>query len=249
HPTEIRTSISPSSAVELNTNSALANYATEAGCIDVVEANNREILCIPSSCCEVIYKNICHSNKLDKGNMEMATVQEQNITTLLCAEIKRDQSANLTQLKVENNLRNVSRPSCKSHSCTELKITFALRNKKPDLKIKKSQKKSKNSICVCVVCNSVFNCERGLARHMLSHSEERPFECELCDSKFKFKNQLKGHKQTHLPEKLYFCYVCGAKFTLFAYLKSHMISHKNDKPFACSYCDSKFRRKEHLKGH
>ncbi|CAG2057375.1 unnamed protein product [Timema podura] len=31
HPTEIRTSISPSSVVELNTTSALANYATEAG--------------------------------------------------------------------------------------------------------------------------------------------------------------------------------------------------------------------------
>nr|CAD7424898.1 unnamed protein product [Timema monikensis] len=30
HPTEIRTSISPSSEVELNTTSALANYATEA---------------------------------------------------------------------------------------------------------------------------------------------------------------------------------------------------------------------------
>nr|CAD7579771.1 unnamed protein product [Timema californicum] len=30
HPTQIRTSISPSSAVELNTKSALANYATEA---------------------------------------------------------------------------------------------------------------------------------------------------------------------------------------------------------------------------
>nr|CAD7424188.1 unnamed protein product [Timema monikensis] len=29
HPTEIRTSISPSSAVEFNTTSALANYATE----------------------------------------------------------------------------------------------------------------------------------------------------------------------------------------------------------------------------
>nr|CAD7258792.1 unnamed protein product [Timema shepardi] len=31
HPTEIRTSISPSSAVELNTTSALANYTTDAG--------------------------------------------------------------------------------------------------------------------------------------------------------------------------------------------------------------------------
>nr|CAD7453010.1 unnamed protein product [Timema tahoe] len=31
HPTEIRTSISPSSTVELNTTGALANYATKAG--------------------------------------------------------------------------------------------------------------------------------------------------------------------------------------------------------------------------
>nr|CAD7259196.1 unnamed protein product [Timema shepardi] len=34
HPPEIRTSISPSSAVELNTTSTLANYATEAGTVD-----------------------------------------------------------------------------------------------------------------------------------------------------------------------------------------------------------------------
>nr|CAD7201797.1 unnamed protein product [Timema douglasi] len=39
HPTEIRTSISPSSAVELNTTSALANYATET----VVDANERPL--------------------------------------------------------------------------------------------------------------------------------------------------------------------------------------------------------------
>nr|CAD7424289.1 unnamed protein product [Timema monikensis] len=35
NPTRIRTSISPSSAVELNTTSALANYATEAGLASV----------------------------------------------------------------------------------------------------------------------------------------------------------------------------------------------------------------------
>nr|CAD7603752.1 unnamed protein product [Timema genevievae] len=39
HPTEIRTSISPSSAVGLNTTSALANYATEAGQIPILLTN------------------------------------------------------------------------------------------------------------------------------------------------------------------------------------------------------------------
>nr|CAD7425966.1 unnamed protein product [Timema monikensis] len=39
HPTEIRTSISPSSAVELNTTSALANYATEAVSVLYIKFN------------------------------------------------------------------------------------------------------------------------------------------------------------------------------------------------------------------
>nr|CAD7394881.1 unnamed protein product [Timema cristinae] len=43
HPTEIRTSISPSSAVELNTTSALANYATEAGCVRWLEMEQFDI--------------------------------------------------------------------------------------------------------------------------------------------------------------------------------------------------------------
>nr|CAD7201387.1 unnamed protein product [Timema douglasi] len=46
HPTEIRTSISPSSAVELSTTSALANYATEAGyvIVDVDDCDNMQMM-------------------------------------------------------------------------------------------------------------------------------------------------------------------------------------------------------------
>nr|CAD7393296.1 unnamed protein product [Timema cristinae] len=41
HPTEIRTSISPSSAVGLNTTSALANYATEAAALKAALSNSK----------------------------------------------------------------------------------------------------------------------------------------------------------------------------------------------------------------
>nr|CAD7571575.1 unnamed protein product [Timema californicum] len=43
HPTEIRTSISPSSAVELNTTSALSNYVTEAGFISKGKENTYDM--------------------------------------------------------------------------------------------------------------------------------------------------------------------------------------------------------------
>nr|CAD7441125.1 unnamed protein product [Timema bartmani] len=44
HPTEVRISISPFSAVELNTTSVLANYATEAGGFDPATITNERLL-------------------------------------------------------------------------------------------------------------------------------------------------------------------------------------------------------------
>nr|CAD7196124.1 unnamed protein product [Timema douglasi] len=50
HPTEIRTSISPSSAVELNTTSALANYATEVGICEFLFNTLDCMSCLSPNC-------------------------------------------------------------------------------------------------------------------------------------------------------------------------------------------------------
>nr|CAD7442598.1 unnamed protein product [Timema bartmani] len=65
HPTEIRTLISPSSAVGLNTTSALANYATEAGV---------EICSPPYS-----YKSLLH--ELAAASDEVSSVRPQSLET------------------------------------------------------------------------------------------------------------------------------------------------------------------------
>nr|CAD7261902.1 unnamed protein product [Timema shepardi] len=65
HPTEIQTSISPSSAVELNTTRALANYATEAGINSLV---------------------YCHSNILDHVTNDASLT---DIQQLLRSELLR----------------------------------------------------------------------------------------------------------------------------------------------------------------
>nr|CAD7410844.1 unnamed protein product [Timema poppensis] len=60
HPTEIRTSISLSSAVELNTTSALANYATEAGRGKMDNYNTRLMLIMLCLClgCRAQYDDL-----------------------------------------------------------------------------------------------------------------------------------------------------------------------------------------------
>nr|CAD7571589.1 unnamed protein product [Timema californicum] len=62
HPTEIRTSISPSSAVELNTTSALDNYATEADSCLLTRWIRGWYLCIELS-------TSCTRNKTDQSNI------------------------------------------------------------------------------------------------------------------------------------------------------------------------------------
>nr|CAD7588609.1 unnamed protein product [Timema genevievae] len=57
HPTEIRTSIFPSSVVWLNTTSALANYVTEAGCNSKNKVENH--LCSVTYCCQWCYAKQC----------------------------------------------------------------------------------------------------------------------------------------------------------------------------------------------
>nr|CAD7198137.1 unnamed protein product [Timema douglasi] len=59
HPTEIRTSISPSSAVELNTTSTLANYATEAGFrLSALATSNLQVASV--HCAHTLRTDIMH---------------------------------------------------------------------------------------------------------------------------------------------------------------------------------------------
>nr|CAD7428895.1 unnamed protein product [Timema monikensis] len=71
HPTEIRTLISPSSAVELNTISALANYATEAG----LKEKRRLSLCVG-----------CGAQIHDQYILRVAPDLEWHAACLKCAE-------------------------------------------------------------------------------------------------------------------------------------------------------------------
>nr|CAD7456927.1 unnamed protein product [Timema tahoe] len=64
HPTEIRTSISTSSAVELNTTSALANYATEAATLSTPKRVSKLVLPVIGS---LVY---CESSALDYAATE-----------------------------------------------------------------------------------------------------------------------------------------------------------------------------------
>nr|CAD7590355.1 unnamed protein product [Timema genevievae] len=82
HPTEIRTSISPSSAVELKTTSALANYATEAGLLRSCSASFLHY-CLEMK--SAIVEQLSASSEIDDSDSETYSSSREQSASLTSA--------------------------------------------------------------------------------------------------------------------------------------------------------------------
>nr|XP_020469342.1 zinc finger protein 585A-like [Monopterus albus] len=50
---------------------------------------------------------------------------------------------------------------------------------------------------ICPICSRVLPCTADIAKHLRSHSEDRPFICVTCEKCFKYKDTLKKHQIIH----------------------------------------------------
>ena len=78
-------------------------------------------------------------------------------------------------------------------------------------------------------CTKMSKNNTDLKKHMVSHSDEKPYACDWpgCDLKFKRINQRNRHIETHSDEKNMVC-DCGKRFKNNSNLKQH-------KAFYCHY--------------
>lgn len=50
---------------------------------------------------------------------------------------------------------------------------------------------------ICPICSRILPCTADIAKHLRSHSEERPYICITCEKGFKYKDTLKKHQIIH----------------------------------------------------
>lgn len=81
---------------------------------------------------------------------------------------------------------------------------------------------------VCNICSKSFERNEHLARHMLTHTGNRPFQCDLCNKVFTRKEHLVRHRALHLGET------------------SEIIE---EKPFVCDLCNVAYARREQMVKH
>ena len=101
----------------------------------------------------------------------------------------------------------------------------------------------------CEKCGKQFVSSAAYDKHMITHSEARPYKCHLCDIGFKLKVHLKKHNlYRHSDEYPCECSICGKKFKDSSAVRLHERIHSTDRPFKCE-CGKSFKTRENLWGH
>ena len=94
-----------------------------------------------------------------------------------------------------------------------------------------SSSTSKSSPQVCSICTKSFSNASALAKHRLTHSEERRYQCNTCSKAFKRQDHLNGHLLTHRSTKPFACLVegCGKSYCDARSLRRHKENHHGSK--------------------
>ena len=111
---------------------------------------------------------------------------------------------------------------------------------------------------ICPVCQKGFRRRPDLKRHLLVHSDAKPFVClhqlpfGVCGKAFKIKGDLNRHKRgVHSAVKRYVCDIpgCGTRFSLSGNLSRHKRTVHQPKTHACPICDKKFTQSSDVRRH
>lgn len=111
------------------------------------------------------------------------------------------------------------------------------------------KRKHTNLIFDCEQCESAFEKESELKKHILDSHTSRIYECKQCPENFPTKMLLGVHSAIHNKTREHACVECGKVFRNINHLTQHVQSHSSDRSFACTLCPKTFKFKSSLNSH
>lgn len=103
-------------------------------------------------------------------------------------------------IKEKNVKRHIDSGLCqgpKEHPCT---VCGEIYESKFDLQLHEENHEQLLKRHRCNLCGAKFNKMKYLNKHILSHSNRKPYKCDICGKSFKSEYYVKTHRNAHLNE-------------------------------------------------
>ncbi|KAJ6642044.1 Zinc finger protein, partial [Pseudolycoriella hygida] len=99
----------------------------------------------------------------------------------------------------------------------------------------------------CYLCKKKFFLMHFLLNHMRLHIKK--YDCRICLRVFDQEKDLDDHLLTHSGKYRFECNVCAKGFTWSTSLARHLRIHTLERPFQCEQCEKSFKKKDYLIAH
>uniref|UniRef100_A0A665U138 C2H2-type domain-containing protein n=1 Tax=Echeneis naucrates TaxID=173247 RepID=A0A665U138_ECHNA len=178
------------------------------------------------------------------------THTSQTLSCPNCGEKFTSNSALLTHLMSHGKHQCTQAEAQSAQPSEEIKTPAINESRKDTNKKEKVTSKSNTKGHFCPICvGRRFRGPNKLARHMRTHTKEKPFTCPVCTLTFSQSYHMTRHlrNQHGLGQ-----YICSKLFGRMYHLKRHIVTHRkaaNGECYTCPDCQKNFAFPEDLNKH
>ncbi|XP_044727321.1 gastrula zinc finger protein XlCGF57.1-like isoform X1 [Chrysoperla carnea] len=163
------------------------------------------------------------------------------VTCHICGKLIQKKSLR-NHLMTHNERKDITCDICSKTFINELSFKTHIKH------MHENQKPARNHLCS--ICGWASTAPYQLRRHLLIHTNERPFKCDHCDKAYRRPDHLRKHiTSEHLNQRNFQCKYCPQAFHAKRTLVHHERRHTGEKPHKCEVCGKGFAQNTALKIH